>query len=144
MKIAADLRKDHKGRITIFGDSKLIVNQFNLIWRINEQKFKPYFETARALNATAKVGEAHWIPREQNEKADELSKMGLKQFAQRRYQIKASHPESDAEWIEYQTNHLSNLSGAYDKAFEKYNNGVDEIILTIIDTETNEEIFLEK
>ena len=41
IEIAQDLRKSHPGKINVFGDSKLIVNQFNLIWKINEEKFKP-------------------------------------------------------------------------------------------------------
>lgn len=149
MKIAEDLRITYNKqnlkqiKINVFGDSKLIVNQFNLIWRINEEKFKPYFSQARACNATAKVGELIWIPREKNQKADELSKLGLRQFSQRRYQIKASHPESDSEWIEYQTDHQQKLQAAYDMVCEKFNLG-EEVILTILDTQTNQEIFLNK
>lgn len=139
LQIAKDLRKHYQGKIKIFGDSKIIVNQFNLIWRMNDDKFKKYFNIARSHNATAKVGEIFWIPRERNTKADELSKIGLQQFAQKRYQIKGYHDDSDSEWIEYQSDFLDKIEIQYDKLAREVDNGQ---IYTIWDSQTNQEIFL--
>lgn len=139
LQIAKDLRKHYQGRIKVFGDSKIIINQFNLIWRMNDDKFRKYFNIARDLNATAKIGEALWIPREKNTKADELSKMGLQQFASKRYQIKGRHDDSDSEWIEYQSDHLEKIELQFNKLYDNDNNGQE---YQIWDTQDQIEIFV--
>lgn len=108
LKVVIELRKHYDAKISIFGDSQLVVNQFNMIWRINEEKFKPYFNEARALSKLAKIGDAYWIRREENTHADDLSKQGLELF-QERYQIKGIHPESESEWIEFTSNNLQEV-----------------------------------
>lgn len=83
LKVAKQLRQDFKDtpiKITVYGNSQLVVNQFNLIWRIKDTKFMEYFRIARSLNADAKVGDIIWVRRELNKKADELSKQGLQQL----------------------------------------------------------------
>ena len=113
LEIAIDIKKDFPGRIRIYGDSKLVVNQFNLLWQIKEEKFRKFFTRARAANMIAKVGEIYWVPREQNTQADILSKMALQQVSQRRYQIKGRHDESDCEWIEYQSDWINKVQQVY-------------------------------
>lgn len=83
LKVAKQLRQDFKDQqvdFKVFGDSQLVVNQFNLIWRIKDDKFLQYFRLARSLNESAKVGDIIWVRRELNKKADELSKQGLQQL----------------------------------------------------------------
>ena len=75
LEIAASLRKNFNGIIKIYGDSKIIVNQFNMIWRMNDEKFRKYFNRAKHFAALAKIVDIEWIPREKNTKADELSKL---------------------------------------------------------------------
>lgn len=116
LKIAKSYREEDKNcKISIFGDSKLIVNQFNLLWRVNEEKFLPLFKEARRLNAQVRIGEIYWIKREYNKKADELSKIGLKSIKteentlnfekQKRYCILVID-ENKNEWIEFESNDL--------------------------------------
>jgi len=140
LQIAADLRKTYSGKIKIYGDSKIIVNQFNMIWRMNDTKFRKYFNIARSHNATAKVGEAIWIPREKNTKADELSKMGLKQCKDnsKRYQIKARHDESDSEWIEFESNSLTKVEQKMHKIYD--NDLLGEATYQMWDQKNREEI----
>lgn len=66
----------------IFGDSQLIVNQFNGVFRIKESSFEKYYHKAHQLIAMIntnghKVQSIDWIRREKNTRADELSKEGL-------------------------------------------------------------------
>lgn len=66
--------------INIYGDSNMVVEQMNGNWKIKEGIY--YW---KALEAQAKLGELRevcevniaWIPREENEEADTLSKRGL-------------------------------------------------------------------
>ena len=115
LTIAEQYRKQYlKAKILIFGDSQLIVNQFNLMWKVNNDTFLPLFKEARTLNARARVGEIYWVKREFNTKADELSKLGLKSIKDevshlvleeknKRYCILGVHDPSDEEWVEFET-----------------------------------------
>ena len=63
--------------ITIHGDSKLVVNQLNGVWRILDGEYVPYAKEAQQLFADLKADNTvavKWIPRRKNWKADELSK----------------------------------------------------------------------
>jgi ribonuclease HI len=78
------LKKNDKVRLDIFGDSQLVVNQFNGLWSINNEHFyKLFLDSHKILSKVDKVGVViRWIPREENRKADELSKLGLQQIKQ--------------------------------------------------------------
>lgn len=141
MEVAKALRKHYQGRIKIFGDSKIIVNQFNMIWRMNNDKFRKYFNIARNHNHIAKVGDIIWIPRERNTKADELSKLGLQQFVQRRYQIKGRHNESDSKWNEYQSDYISKVYEKFEQLTESDDHGQT---YQIWDTLEKKEVFYNK
>lgn len=72
--------------VQIFGDSQLVVNQLNGTWAVRSASLHSYWFRAvdlmRKSNATIS-----WVPREQNTKADELSKRELGPVLKR-----------DAEW----------------------------------------------
>lgn len=76
LKIASEL-KCLNCIIKIFSDSKIIVNQFNGIFAIKNDKFISYFKRAKDYAKSAKINSINWIPREQNRDADRLSKLGL-------------------------------------------------------------------
>ena len=63
--------------LKIYGDSDLVIRIMNLEWRCKNSNLKPIFKDCREL--TAKIGKIsfHWIPREQNEQADEISKLAV-------------------------------------------------------------------
>ena len=83
----------------------------------------------------------HWIPREQNEKADELSKMGLNQLEQRRFVIRGTHEESNTSWIKYQSNHLNKVEQVYNDLFNQTNSGQQ---YEIWDNELQQPVLLNK
>lgn len=76
MKIAADLNKDGGCRFFFYSDSQVITNQFNGDFYINKPEFRESFTTAHHYAQKAGISKIKWIPRELNEKADELSKLG--------------------------------------------------------------------
>lgn len=69
--------------ISIYGDSQLVVRQFNGIYRIKQENFKPFFRSCKKL-VSGDIGKhikrVEWIPREQNKEADRLSKKVVSEF----------------------------------------------------------------
>jgi len=65
--------------IRIYGDSKLIINQYSGVWQIKAPHLREYRKRAivyrRMLGTCLKT--VQWIPREKNKEADALSKEGL-------------------------------------------------------------------
>ncbi len=66
------------GRVTIHGDSKLVIKQLSGKWRIKKGLYRSTAVEAKALLASLKSRGWRitlcWIPREQNGECDELSK----------------------------------------------------------------------
>jgi len=59
----------------IYGDSALVVNQLNRKWKIRGGLYRPYYEKAKALfDPLRQRIYLQWVPREENQECDELSK----------------------------------------------------------------------
>lgn len=67
-------------RLTIYGDSQLVVRQMAMQYKIKAEHFCRFFADAQYLlhNITKNHYELEWIPREQNQEADRLSNVGRK------------------------------------------------------------------
>lgn len=64
--------------IKVFGDSKMVVNQIFGSWKAKGDKpYKPFYLENMKLKAKFSNIQGKWIPREENELADELSNLGL-------------------------------------------------------------------
>lgn len=76
--IAAILKNDkfEVKSIIIMSDSQLIVNQYNGDWSCNMQSLIPFLNRCRAIRPSFPT-KVMWIPREQNKRADFLSKRDL-------------------------------------------------------------------
>lgn len=61
------------------GDSKLVIEQVQGNWRVNGGLYYPYYLRAVELFPQFTKLTLVWVPRDQNEKADELSKAVLKE-----------------------------------------------------------------
>lgn len=62
--------------INIYGDSQLVVNQINGIWKCTKPNLIPLKE--KVLNNLSKINYTlKHVPREQNSEADKLSKKGI-------------------------------------------------------------------
>lgn len=136
LEVAGDLRKTHlDAKIIIVGDSQLIINQFNMIWSIKEDKFLKYFSKARKFNEIAKIPEIQWVPRKFNTKADELSKIGLNSNEPRRYKITGMRDETNHKWIEYRSDYFDKVQ----RVFKALPTRVEESY-QVWDTELNKQI----
>ena len=67
----------NKEKITIYGDSKLVIEQMKGNWRMKSGFYIPFAVKAKALLKSFKKVDLQWIPREENDIADELSKAEL-------------------------------------------------------------------
>lgn len=64
--------------IFIYGDSKLVINQMNGMWKMKQGLYLQAARRCKTLAAqTGKVLDFKWIPREGNTLADDLSKEHL-------------------------------------------------------------------
>jgi ribonuclease HI len=62
-----------RGRLQIYGDSRLVINQLTGRWKCHKGHLRRYRDAC--LNLLRRMGwRASWIPREQNAKADMLSR----------------------------------------------------------------------
>jgi len=65
--------------LVVYGDSQLVIRQMTGQYRIKKAHFLPYVKRAKESIIVAKglgaIVALEWIPREQNVRADELSKM---------------------------------------------------------------------
>ena len=69
--------KDQKwtGELEILGDSQLVIRQLTGEYKVRKDTLIPFFEKSKALLEKWQWS-ATWIPREQNEECDRLSKHG--------------------------------------------------------------------
>lgn len=71
------LLKQGHSRALVRGDSMLVVQQMRGKWKAKQGVYLPYYQEAWALKARLPDVEFEWIPREQNGRADGLSKIAL-------------------------------------------------------------------
>jgi len=68
-----------EGSAIIRGDSNMVVNQLNGKWRAKQGAYLPYYHVAKELwDEIRERCQLVWIPREQNNVCDSLSKQVLK------------------------------------------------------------------
>lgn len=68
----------HAGEpVSIYSDSKLVVEQANGRWACKEPRLEPLRDEARSLLAGASDVTLTWVPREQNSDADRLCNRAL-------------------------------------------------------------------
>jgi ribonuclease HI len=76
---AAEECLKHPGIVTIRGDSKLVIMQLQGRWKVNGGLYLPFYRQAMGLWMQLRDrSKLVWIPREQNDICDVLSKQVLK------------------------------------------------------------------
>jgi len=74
------LDNGHAGAaIAVHSDSKLLVEQLAGRWQVNAPRIIPLWREARRLLANFSYWIVRWVPREQNEEADALSRLAYKE-----------------------------------------------------------------
>jgi ribonuclease HI len=66
-----------QGSVTVLGDSQLIIRQMNGEYEVRTPHLLPYHERLGQLSREFTQVQFGWVPREENTRADELSKRAL-------------------------------------------------------------------
>lgn len=83
MEVVLAMKLPAGSRLTLYGDSQLWVKMLSGAWqpRTTTAAYVPYYELAVAALASLRADGigvvVSWVPREQNRRADELSKLAL-------------------------------------------------------------------
>jgi ribonuclease HI len=75
------LEQSHKHKVkilSVYGDSLLVINQLNGIYKVNNSKLIPLFEKVLKLKSNFEYIEFTHIYRDKNVRADELANLALK------------------------------------------------------------------
>ena len=67
----------YAGPVVVLGDSELVIHQMNGDYAVHAEHLRPYHERLRQLAGRFASVEFRWIPREENRRADALSKAGI-------------------------------------------------------------------
>ncbi len=73
------VRLGYAGDVEILGDSQLIIRQMSGEYAVRAEHLRPYHERLRQLVRRFRRVEFRWIPREENERADALSKLAIEE-----------------------------------------------------------------
>jgi len=65
------------GEVRVSGDSQLVIRQMTGAYRVRAEHLRPYHERLLQLARSFRSVEFRWVPREENVRADELSKLGV-------------------------------------------------------------------
>jgi len=74
------LSDGYSGRLTVRGDSQLTIRQMQGRYAVRAKRLAPLHEEAMRLARMFERVEFEWVPREQNEEADALSRRGFEAF----------------------------------------------------------------
>jgi ribonuclease HI len=69
--------RGYRGPVEMLGDSQLVLRQFSGEYEVRATHLLPLRERLRVLVGAFAVVRFRWIPRSENQRADELSKQGL-------------------------------------------------------------------
>lgn len=75
LELAATLRAN---RVTVFSDSELVVRQMNGHYKVKSNALLPLYQTAQMQSNTFDTFQISHVRRDQNNKADQLAKRGIK------------------------------------------------------------------
>jgi ribonuclease HI len=65
------------GEVLMFGDSQLVIRQVEGEYAVRAEHLKPYLERLQGLCKEFQEVRWSWVPREENVRADELTKMAI-------------------------------------------------------------------
>ena len=70
----------HVGEVRVVGDSELVVKQMTGEYRVRAEHLEPYHERLAQLARGFRKAEFVWVRREENSRADDLSKEALRDW----------------------------------------------------------------
>lgn len=82
----------HRGRVVVRGDSQLVIRQMSGEYRVEAEHLRAYHDRLAQLVGEFDLVRFEWVPREENTRADVLSKDALASEERRRVSGRASRP----------------------------------------------------
>ncbi len=82
-------RRLHRKKIMVKSDSQLLINQLNGSWQVRSARIRPLYEKAQRLLRNFPRISFRWIPREENDEADLLSRQAYMGEAQKSREVGA-------------------------------------------------------
>ena len=79
------LHTGYRGRLTVHGDSQLIIRQMKGEYKVRAKRLIPLHKRSLALKGDFQTVTFEWVPREANEEADQLSRRAFKEFLSKNY-----------------------------------------------------------
>lgn len=73
--------RGYAGPLLVLGDSELVIKQMNGDYEVRAEHLKAYRERLSQLSAKFAEVNFRWVPREDNRRADELSKLAIEEAA---------------------------------------------------------------
>lgn len=121
LKALKNIAKNEECRITVFSDSRLLINQVLGFWKINSDVLfslkKQVEELVNSFNKNQKIS-FRWIPREENMMADALSKEAYLNYMKKHPELVERYKNFFAS--EKQINFIKVLGGEIDDEIAKY------------------------
>lgn len=96
--------------IHVHGDSQLVIRQMTGQYNVNSQNLIPLWREARGIAADLGTVHFQWVPREQNEEADALSKQ---EYEARAYADRLERAREEDMDIDAQAGDIYEVKGKY-------------------------------
>lgn len=77
-------RQGFRGKVELYGDSQLVIRQMNEEYEVRAEHLKAYREHLKRLAQEFEGTRFAWVPREENVRADALSKLAVEAELERR------------------------------------------------------------
>jgi ribonuclease HI len=82
----------YRGSVVVEGDSQLVIRQMTGEYRVLTEHLKAYHDWLARLASEFAAVEWRWVPREENRRADELSKLALAEAQPAARRLRATPP----------------------------------------------------
>jgi ribonuclease HI len=79
------------GQVILMGDSELVIKQLQGEYEVRSEHLKAYHQHLKMLLETFPNARIEWIPREQNEEADALSKLAVQEASRSARRYRSEH-----------------------------------------------------
>jgi ribonuclease HI len=86
------LREGFQGEVLLVGDSQLVIRQMEGSYQVRAEHLKAYHQHLSELRRRFARVEFQWVPREENQFADRLSKQALEEARQEAAGYRPEHP----------------------------------------------------
>lgn len=86
--------------LCVYGDSLLVINQANKVYKVKNENLLVLYDKFRALKCKFKYITFTHIYRTHNKRADQLANMGLIKNIEQKYEEKEEEKEDDADFVQ--------------------------------------------